>query len=132
MEKKIKILVVDDDIDFLNVTKMILENQNYEVILASNKVEGMKKAKSEKPQLAILDVMMTTEQEGFEMARELRQDPEFVTLPIILLTSVDSVTGMNFKDAAGDSEWMPVDAFIEKPVDSQKLIAEISRLLPNK
>ena len=132
MEEKIKILVVDDDIDFLNVTKMILENQNYEVILASNKLEGMKKARSKKPQLAILDVMMTTEQEGFEMARELRQDPEFVTLPIILLTSVDSVTGMNFKDAAGDSDWMPVDAFIEKPVDSQKLIAEVNRLLPNK
>ena len=132
MEKKIKVLVVDDDIDFLNVTKMILENQNYEVILASNKVEGIKMARSEKPQLAILDVMMTTEQEGFEMARELRQDPEFVTLPIILLTSVDSVTGMNFKDVAGDSDWMPVDAFIEKPVDSQKLIAEVNRLLPNK
>ena len=132
MEKKIKVLVVDDDIDFLNVTKMILENQNYDVVLASDKVEGMKKARSEKPQLAILDVMMTTEQEGFEMARELRQDPEFVTLPIILLTSVDSVTGMNFKDAAGDSDWMPVDAFIEKPVDSQKLITEVNRLLPNK
>ena len=132
MKEKIKILVVDDDIDFINVTKMILENQNYEVVTALNKVDGMKKARSEKPQLAILDVMMTTEQEGFEMARELRQDPEFVSLPIILLTSVDSATGMNFKDAAGDSDWMPVDAFIEKPVDSQKLIEEISRLLPNK
>ncbi|MBE9467128.1 MAG: response regulator [Bacteroidetes bacterium] len=132
MEEKIKILVVDDDIDFINVTKMILENQNYEVVTASDKVEGMKVARSEKPQLAILDVMMTTEQEGFEMARELRQDPEFVTLPIILLTSVDTVTGMNFKDVAGDSEWMPVDAFIEKPVDSENLIAEINKLLPKK
>ena len=130
MEEKIKVLVVDDDIDFITVTKMILENQNYEVVTASNKVEGMKVARREKPQLAVLDVMMTTEQEGFEMARELRQDPEFVTLPIILLTSVDSATGINFKDAAGDSEWMPVDAFLEKPVDSEQLIAEIIRLLP--
>ncbi|RLD59754.1 MAG: response regulator [Bacteroidetes bacterium] len=130
MEEKIKVLVVDDDIDFITVTKMILENQNYEVVTASNKVEGMKVARREKPQLAVLDVMMTTEQEGFEMARELRQDPEFVTLPIILLTSVDSATGINFKDAAGDSEWMPVDAFLEKPVDSEQLIAEINKLLP--
>ena len=69
METK-KILIVDDDIDVITVVKAILNKEGYEVIYANDKIEGIKKAWAEKPDMAILDVMMTTHFEGFEMAKE--------------------------------------------------------------
>ncbi len=124
-----KILLVDDDVDFIFIQKAILEKEGYNVVTAGDSHEGMIKAKEEKPDLAILDVMMTTDQEGFEMARALRKDPNFEKLPIIMLTSVDSISGLNLKDMAKDKKWLPVDSFLDKPVQPQKLLEEISKLI---
>jgi CheY-like chemotaxis protein len=88
MENK-KILVVDDDIDVVAVIETLLENEGYEVISAHNKVDGVKKAKEEKPALAILDVMMTTHFEGFELAKELFDSPETKAIPRLMQTSID-------------------------------------------
>jgi CheY-like chemotaxis protein len=88
MEKK-KILIVDDDIDITTVIKTILENEGYEVISASNKTEGIQKAKEHQPALAILDVMMTTHFEGFELAKELFEDPILKNIPRIMQTSIE-------------------------------------------
>lgn len=87
-----KILVVDDDIDILDVMKTILENEGYEVITAGGKEEGMELAKSEMPDLAILDVMMTTHYEGFEMAEDMVNDPGLKNMPILMHTSIDVLT----------------------------------------
>ena len=75
--KSKKILIVDDDIDVINVIQTILEHEGYEVSSANNKKEGLEKAREIKPDLAILDVMMTTHYEGFELAKELTSDPDF-------------------------------------------------------
>ncbi|MBN2662423.1 MAG: response regulator [Bacteroidales bacterium] len=83
-----KILVVDDDIDVINIIETILSNQGYQVITANNKTQGLEKLHSEKPDMAILDVVMTTLFEGFEMAKEIRQNPDFKNLPILLQTSI--------------------------------------------
>jgi len=99
------------------------------VITAGDKFAGFERARAEKPDLAILDVMMTTDQEGFEMAREMRKDPQLKDIPIIMLTSVDSVMGLNLKEMANDPKWLPVDSYLEKPVQPQKLLDEIKRLL---
>jgi CheY-like chemotaxis protein len=88
MEKK-KIIIVDDDVDVIAVIQTILENEGYEVISASNKVDGIKKAKEHKPALAILDVMMSTHFEGFELAKELSEDPGLKSMPKIMQTSID-------------------------------------------
>ena len=88
MENK-KILVVDDDIDVVAVLQTILENEGYQVITAHNKVDGIKKAKEEKPALAVLDVMMTTHFEGFELAKELFDSPETKAMPRLMQTSID-------------------------------------------
>lgn len=127
--KNIKILLVDDDIDFIFIQKSMLEKEGFQVVTAGDKYEGLKVARSEKPDLAILDVMMNTDQEGFEMAREMRHDPEFEKLPIIMLTSVDSITGLNLKEMAKDPKWLPVNAYLEKPVKPQLLLAEIKKLM---
>ncbi len=126
----VKILVVDDDQDIRDSLQAILEARDYAVVTAADKEEGMKKVKAEKPNLMILDVMMSTWQDGFEMARELKQDPQYKSIPILMLTGVKDKTGIDFKSSAGDPTWNPVDAFLEKPVDPETLLAEIKRFIP--
>lgn len=92
MEAKKRILIVDDDIDIITAVKSVLSAKGYEVISANNKNEGLAKIKSEKPDLAILDVMMTTPYEGFELAKELTENPDLKDLPIIIQTSIDVLT----------------------------------------
>ncbi len=126
---KAKILVTDDDQDIRDSLQAILEGEDYEVITAADKIEGWAKIREEKPDLMILDVMMTTWQDGFEMARELRDDPEFSSIPILMLTGVKEQTGIDFKSTAGDDTWNPVDAFLEKPIQPAVLLSEIEKLL---
>ncbi len=87
-----KILIVDDDVDIINVMSTILENEGYEVITANNKEEGFELAKAEGPDMAILDVMMTTHYEGFELAESFVNDPVFKNMPILMQTSIDILT----------------------------------------
>ncbi len=89
MEKTKKILIVDDDIDVITVVKTILSKEGYEVISAMNKNEGIEKLRSEKPDLAILDVMMTTHYEGFELAQEILNNEEFKDIPFLIQSSID-------------------------------------------
>lgn len=89
METKKKILIVDDDIDVITVLQTILTKNGYEVISAMNKKEGLEKLRSVKPNLAILDVMMTTPYEGFELAQEILTNPEFNDIPFLIQSSID-------------------------------------------
>ncbi len=127
-----KILIVDDDLDFTKALQTTLESQRYTVLTAADKTEGMGKIKAEKPDLLILDVMMSTWQDGFEMARELKKDPELQNMLILMLTGVKDRTGIEFKSTAGDPTWCPVDGFLDKPVESDILLAEVSKLLSKK
>ncbi len=124
-----KILIVDDDPDYVNVLKTILESEQYTVVTAGDRTEGMEKIRAEKPDLTILDVMMSTWQDGFEMSRELKKDAEFKNMPVLMLTAVEKRSGIGFKSTAGDPTWLPVDAFLDKPVEPQVLLAEIKKLL---
>jgi len=125
-----KIVVVDDDRDIRDTLQIILEGKQYDVFTAADKAEGMKAIKAQKPDLAILDVMMTEWQDGFEMSRELKKDPEFKDMPILMLTGVKDQTGIDFKSTAGDPTWLPVDGFLEKPVRPDILLQEVAKLLP--
>ena len=127
-----KIMIVDDDPDYINVVKTILEKEQYIVVSAGDKTEGMEKIKTEKPDLAILDVMMDAWQDGFEMSRQLKKDPEFKNMPVLMLTAVENRTGIVFKSAAGDPTWLPVDVFLDKPVKPDILLSEVKKLLSSK
>ena len=129
---KAKILITDDDQDIRDSVKALLEARQYEVVTAAGRIEGLEKVKSEKPDLIILDLMMATWQDGFEMARELKKDPQYKEIPILMMTGVKEQTGINFKPAAGDPTWCPVEGFLDKPVKPDILIAEIEKLLPEK
>jgi CheY-like chemotaxis protein len=127
-----KILIVDDDVDHTKSIQVILESKNYNVVTASDRNEGMEKAKLEKPDLFILDVMMSTWHDGFEMSRELKKDPQFKDTPILILTAVKERTGLGFKSTAGDPEWLPVDGFLDKPVEPENLLSEVTSILSGK
>ena len=123
------ILIVDDDEDICLAVKALLESKDYVVETATTKEEGLEKFASVKPDLAILDVMMASWQDGFEISRQLKKDPDLKDIPILMLTGVENKTGFEFKSAAGDEEWLPVESFLDKPVEPEVLLAEVEKLL---
>ncbi len=124
-----KILVVDDDADLRDSLKVILEQAGYAAATAGSRSEGMERMRTEQPDLLILDVMMETWHDGFEMSRELKKDPRFSSTPILMLTSVEEKTGVDVKSSAGDPAWLPVEGFLDKPVEPDVLLARIEKLL---
>jgi DNA-binding response OmpR family regulator len=124
-----KILITDDDQDIRESLQAMLENQQYTVVTAADKDEGMERIKTERPDLVILDLMMTTWQDGFEMAKELKKDPEYENMPILMLTGVKDQTGIDYKSTAHGLTYGPVDGFLEKPVEPAVLLAEVEKLL---
>lgn len=119
-----KILIVDDDHDLVDAAKIILEAEEYEVVSAFSKAAGMDAVENEKPDLLILDVMMEEPDDGFVMAQEVRK--KGLGIPILMLTSVGKVTGMQFDR---DSEMVPVDSFEEKPISPDRLVGKVRELL---
>ena len=89
MKTSKKILIVDDDVDIISVLQTILTKEGYTVVTAMSKKEGIEKMLSEKPDLAILDVMMTTHYEGFELAQEILKNPVLSSIPFLIQTSID-------------------------------------------
>jgi CheY-like chemotaxis protein len=124
-----KILIVDDDVDLTKALQATLESEHYTVVTAADRTEGMEKIRNDKPDLVILDVMMSTWQDGFEMSRDLKKEPEFKDIPILIMTGVKDKTGINFKSTAGDPVWLPVDAFLDKPVEPEQLLNKVKELL---
>ena len=124
-----RILIVDDDVDLTKALKITLESRKYAVDTAASRAEGMEKARARKPDLFILDVVMESWEDGFEMARELKADPQFKDTPILMLTSIEERTGIGFKSSAGDPDWLPVEGFLDKPVEPEVLLAEVKRLV---
>jgi CheY-like chemotaxis protein len=124
-----KILIIDDDPDFTAIIRTILEGEQYAVIAADNRTEGMEKIRTEKPDLIILDVMMSTWSDGFEMSRELKNDPQYKNIPVLMLTGVEAKSGIEFKSNAGDPEWLPVDGFLDKTAEPQVILDEVKKLL---
>ncbi|MEN8127196.1 MAG: response regulator [Planctomycetota bacterium] len=123
------ILVVDDDEDIRMAVQALLESRSYNVETAGTKEEAVEKFTRVKPDLAILDVMMVSWQDGFELAREVKKNPELKDIPILMLTGVETKTGLEFKSTAGDEEWLPVEGFLDKPVEPEVLLAEVEKLL---
>lgn len=125
------VLIIDDDIDLVEIIRMTLENEGYRVIDSQSGEQGIAKAKSENPDLILLDVMMGTVDEGFQVAYELRGDGATKDIPILMLTAVTEQTGFGF-DPSKDQEYLPVNEFLEKPVSPRKLIDMVRKHLPAK
>ena len=117
------VAVIDDDIDILEASSLVLTAKGYDVITASDPEEGYKLVKERKPDLIILDVMMDEPDDGFFLAQKFRR--EKIDIPIIMYTSVSKSIGIEF----GASEMVPVDDFVEKPITPDVLIDKVEKLL---
>ena len=124
-----RILIIDDDPDITEAMTVVLENRGYEVGSAADSTEGMEQLKANRPDVIILDVMMRTRQEGFELSRELKTNPDYKDIPILMLTAVKEKTGLDFKPTAGDESWLPVEEFLDKPVKPDVLLEKVESLL---
>ncbi len=126
-DKKAKILIIDDQPSEVKMVKMALEQANYEVCYAYNGKEGLEKAVQEKPDLIVLDVMMP-EKDGFITCGELKKKPETSSVPVIILTSIES-SSLVFPDAESAADSPHADEYIDKPVDPNFLLKRVERLL---
>jgi len=123
-----KILLIDDDLDFLEATETVLKsNSSYEVITATDGNIGLQMAKDEKPDLIILDVIMPVE-DGFTAAKKLKSDPQLQDIPVVMLTSFSQRVG---ETNLAVSQGMDLEAedYIEKPVSPQELLRRVEKLL---
>lgn len=124
-----KVLLIDDDVDLISAYTAVLSNSGFEVSSAYGGKEGLKKAVAENPDVIVLDVMMATHSEGFDISRELRKVEATKKTPIILLTSVNTTVPFKFEP---DETFLPVNVFLEKPVTPNDLISQINKLLGEK
>ncbi len=130
MTQKQRILVVDDDVQVVDTLETLLQSVGYETLHAYRSDEGMELARTTRPDLMLLDVMFSgpPTPDGFETSRLIREDPDLKGIPVIILSGIKTVLGINF-DVGPDDTWMPVKAFLEKPVRPGKLLREIEKVL---
>ena len=120
-----KVLMIDDDPEFVEAISNLLDAKGYDVHTASNGKDGVAKAKAENPDIILLDVMMTTKNEGFNVARELHDDQRLQNTPIIIMTGIRREMNLPF-GFEPDETWLPVKRVLEKPVKPEVLLSAIS------
>jgi two-component system alkaline phosphatase synthesis response regulator PhoP len=123
-----KILIIDDDPDFVDSVRAVLEARGYSVESAPDGTEGFKKAKKIIPNLIILDVMMTKNTEGFEVSREFQKDEDLKSVPIIMITGIREQMNLAF-GFEPDGTWLPVKAVLEKTIKPDQLLAKIAEFI---
>lgn len=130
-----KILIIDDDPDMVLAAQMTLEAAGHEIYAAASGTEGMKKVKEVRPDLIVLDVMMDSTTEGFQVSLQLRSPDseseykEFRDIPIIMLTAIHTTTPLRF---GPEEDYLPVDVFLDKPLDPDVLLSKVEELLAAK
>lgn len=127
-----KILVIDDDPDIVTAVQMVLEGAGHRVTSASSGKQGLEHVKSDRPDVIILDVMMESHTEGFELALKLHSpDPAsewkaFRNIPILMLTAIHSTTPLRYEP---DMDYLPVELFVDKPIDPSDLVGKVNWIL---
>ena len=127
MEQKAKILLVDDDIDFVESTKIVLESKPYEVIVAYEGDEALRKAREEPPDLILLDVIMPVK-DGFTAAEQLKKDPQLSKIPVIMLTSFSS-RRQETSIPTSRGFMLEAEDYIDKPVSPDELLRRVEQNL---
>lgn len=127
MERNARILIIDDDPDFVAATKTVLESKPYEVLVAYDGDEGLAKTREERPDLIILDIIMPC-QDGFRVCEEIKDDPELTEIPVIILTSLSQRWGeTTFSVTQGLT--LEAEDYIDKPVAPHELLRRVEERL---
>jgi two-component system alkaline phosphatase synthesis response regulator PhoP len=127
VERKARILLIDDDADFVESTKIVLESKPYEVIVAVNGDEGLRKAREAKPDLILLDIIMPVE-DGFMAAEQLKKDPGLAKIPVLMLTSY-STKGAGTGIPRSRGVEVEYEDYINKPVSPDELLSIVAKHL---
>ena len=117
-----KVLVVDDDPDFVKVTAKVLEKAGHEVVSAANGAKALKAMRQDTPDVVLLDIMMSYILDGLDVSREMADDPALAEVPVIMVTSLTGVTGSGMFPT---DEYIPVDEWLSKPVEPEVLLARV-------
>jgi CheY-like chemotaxis protein len=126
MSNRKTVLLVDDDVDFVDQNRVLLESSGYRVRTAASGRECLDTVSALRPDLIILDMMMESENVGFDLSRELRNSEYTKNIPLIMITSVNDMIPFRVEP---DRTWLPVDALIEKPVEAPLLLDVVNRIL---
>jgi CheY-like chemotaxis protein len=121
-----KILVVDDDPDFVEFTRIVLEREGHTIVSAAGGGEALDKIVKDAPDLIILDVIMDSVLDGLSVAQELGERPEFRDIPIIMITSI---TSTDYAELFPTDEYVHLDVFLSKPIKPERLVKDVNRLL---
>jgi len=127
LERKARIMIVDDDADFVESTKIILESKPYEVIVATDGDEGLRKAREESPDLILLDIIMPVK-DGFTAAEQLKKDPKLAKIPVLMLTSY-STKGSGTGIPLSRGYTLEAEDYIDKPISPRDLLAAVEKYL---
>jgi len=122
-----KILVVDDDQDFVNAVRMVLEKEGHTVISAASGRSGYQCVQEDQPDLVILDVMMDSVLDGLSMSRRMYEDAATFNIPIVMVTSIAS---SSYAELFPTDEYLHVRAFMSKPISAAELIKQVNKFLP--
>jgi CheY-like chemotaxis protein len=123
-----RILIVDDDVDFITATRVVLAGAGYEVAECTRAADALAKVRAFRPDLLVLDVMMETGMAGFNVSYEVRKDPHFAQTPILMVTAIHQTTPLRFSPET-DGEYLPVQKLLDKPVPADILLKEVALLL---
>lgn len=126
-----RILIIDDDVDFVDLNKAVLESNGFEVETAFSAREGMDKVQFDAPNLILLDLMLEKHDTGFSFAKTIKGDPRYKNIPILMISAVAGETGYDFSQES-DGYWMKTDDFVPKPVEPDVLVRKINALLDKK
>ncbi len=126
MTSSARILVVDDDPDFVEIMRTILESNDYQVVTAANGNQALSQVKAERPDLMILDIMMSTVLDGLDVSEKLSQDPDARYMPVIM---VSSIADTPYAHVFPMEQQPHMDAWLSKPVDPKVLLNKVAELL---
>ena len=130
MKTNPKILIVDDDLDFIEISRLNLEGKVYQVRSATDGKEGWKMVEKEKPDLIIVDLMMERLDAGVALSQKIKSHHRYGSIPILMLTSICRDTGMDFTPrTAEDLKKLKVDDFHTKPIKAKTLLEKVEKLL---
>jgi CheY-like chemotaxis protein len=121
-----KILIVDDDPDFVEATRIVLETHQYETISASNGDEALQVIRQEKLDLIVLDVIMSSILDGLNVSQQLQDDPEYKDIPIVMVTSIANT---DYAALFPTDEYVHISAFMTKPISPDQLLAQVQKQL---
>ena len=121
-----KILVVDDDPDFVEFTRIVLEREGHTIVSAAGGGEALDKIAEDTPDLIVLDVIMDTVLDGLSVSQELGEHEDYKQVPIIMITSIANT---DYAELFPTDEYVHLDTFLTKPVAPERLVKEVNRLL---